>query len=200
MNTDIRKKENSNMKEAMEVLAHYSDAHYKMRLGDDAQKYNLANPMKVRKPVKYAGFINKFKRSLNNIISSLERNMTLVIKDLSTEQIKQLAKSLSKIESHEFDVFELNSLIENKTLHFTLNQILNKFVFFKESVSEELFSNFIMDITAGYDRKVPYHNDLHATDVLQTTNVLIEKGNLVGVRNLFITLLIYIHIIEIAIE
>jgi len=39
----------------------------------------------------------------------------------------------------------------------------------------------VNEITSGYSRKIPYHNDMHATDVLQTVYILIEKGKLVDV-------------------
>jgi hypothetical protein len=182
LRTDIRKIDNPNIKEAMEVLAQYSDAHYKQRLNDDAAKYNLANPTIKKKPIKYAGFIDKFKRSISNIITNLEKKMTNIMKDLSPEQIKLLATNLSKIDSFEFNVFELDSLIQKKTLHFVSNQILTKYGFFKEVTTDKKFSNFITEIIDGYSRDVQYHNDLHATDVVQTTFVLIEKGNLVSVR------------------
>ncbi len=180
--------DDANIKEAMEVLAQYSEAHYKQRLNDDAAKYNLTNQMINKKPVKYAGFIDKFKRSVSNIITNLESKMTNIMKDLSPEQIKQLATNLSKVDSYDFNVFELDSFINKKTLHFVSNQILAKYAFFKEVTTDEKFSNFITDIIDGYDRNVPYHNDLHGTDVVQTTHVLIQKGNLASVSFYFILL------------
>jgi hypothetical protein len=33
------------------------------------------------------------------------------------------------------------------------------------------------EITNGYYRESPYHNDIHAADVLQTTYVIMEKGS-----------------------
>jgi len=104
------------------------------------------------------------------------------MKDLSPSLIEPLAVQLAKIESFEFNVFEIDKLIEKKTLFFTLNQILSKYSIFKELIPEQKFSNFIYEIINGYDRSVPYHNDLHGTDVLQTTYVQIEKGYLGRVK------------------
>ena len=181
LRTNIRKFDDPNVKEAMEVLAQYSEAHFKQRLNDDAAKYNLTNQTNIKKPVKYAGFIDKFKRSVSNIITNLENKLTNIMKDLSQEQIKQLATNLSKVDSFDFNVFELDSLIQKTTLHFVSNQILGKYGFFKEVTTDEKFSNFITEIIEGYNRNVPYHNDLHGTDVVQTTHVLIQKGNLASV-------------------
>ncbi len=121
-------------------------------------------------------------RSVSNIITNIEKKVSdSVLKDISPETVKQLALQLSKIESFEFNVFELDNLIGKKTLYFTLTQILSKYAFFKEVIKEKTFVNFIHEIIDGYDRKIPYHNDLHATDVLQTTFLQIEKGNLARV-------------------
>jgi hypothetical protein len=78
-------------------------------------------------------------------------------------------------------VFDIDSLIEKKTLYFVSNQIMMKYGFFKEVVNESKFLQFIREISDGYTRNIPYHNDLHATDVLQTTFVQIEKGCLMTV-------------------
>ena len=45
-------------------------------------------------------------------------------------------------------------------------------------VNENTFKSFIGEITNGYSRDIPYHNDLHATDVLQTLYVFLERGNI----------------------
>ena len=42
-----------------------------------------------------------------------------------------------------------------------------------------MLSSFIKKVSSSYDRKkVIYHNDLHAADVLQTLNTMISRGNL----------------------
>lgn len=176
------------MKEAMDILHQYSNLQQVMRLENDTAKYHIISLTKVKKPIKYAGFINKFKRSVSNIISTLEKKTNFVVKDIPPETLRLLAMQLTKIESYEFNVFDIDSLIEKKTLYFALNQIFIKYGFFKDTVSEDKFLNFITEIIEGYNRDVSYHNDLHATDVLQTTFVQIEKGNLMKVRSKFLFL------------
>ena len=119
---------------------------------------------------------------MSNIVYVLEKKKDTLMRDLSPSLIEPLAVQLAKIESFEFNVFEIDKLIEKKTLFFTLNQILSKYSIFKELIPEQKFSNFIYEIINGYDRSVPYHNDLHGTDVLQTTYVQIEKGYLGRVK------------------
>lgn len=49
--------------------------------------------------------------------------------------------------------------------------------FFDEWISLNKYINFIKEISEGYYRdKSPYHNDIHAADVLQTVYVIMEKS------------------------
>jgi hypothetical protein len=52
----------SDNKEALAVMSQYSHVNYNMRLQNDAAKINLLSQARVKKPMKYAGFIDKFKR------------------------------------------------------------------------------------------------------------------------------------------
>lgn len=51
----------------------------------------------------------------------------------------------------------------------------------KDLLNEKKYINFINEITQGYNKKIVFYNDRHETDVLQTTFILITKGNLVTV-------------------
>ena len=94
----------------------------------------------------------------------------------------QVNSSLKNVENYDFNVFELDRIIQKKTLYCVLTYILNKFEFIKELLVESKYVNFVNEIISGYNRNVVYHNDLHAADVLQTTYVLITKGNLISVN------------------
>jgi len=59
---------------------------------------------------------------------------------------------------------------------------MNKYGYIKDLLVEKKYISFVHEITSGYNRKIPYHNDMHATDVLQTVHILIDKGNLVNVN------------------
>lgn len=50
------------MQDALDVIAQYSYADQNRRLQKDAEKIIRLNESKAKKPIKYAGFINKFKR------------------------------------------------------------------------------------------------------------------------------------------
>jgi hypothetical protein len=77
----------------------------------------------------------------------------------------------------------MDKLVGKRCLYFVLNQIFSKYQLLK-FVEEDKFLNFIEEIIKGYERNIPYHNDLHATDVLQTTYMLVEKGNLIRVKKI----------------
>lgn len=92
-------------------------------------------------------------------------------------QIK-INECLNKIECFDFDVFELDNLVGDQTLFYLSHEICNSLLFFEDLVNESKFKNFIQEITKGYYRSdVKYHNDLHASDVLQTLYNMIERGD-----------------------
>ena len=69
----------------------------------------------------------------------------------------KLAGILNNIDSFEFNVFELDELVQTKTLYLMSNQIFNQNLFL-DFVDEDKFIEFINNITLGYDRNVQYHN------------------------------------------
>lgn len=80
----------------------------------------------------------------------------------------------------DFDIFKFDELTKGNCLyHFSYN-LFSNFNFF-ELVTEEVFKEFIIQIKKGYSRDVPYHNDIHATDVLQSCFAIVENGNLAEV-------------------
>lgn len=89
--------------------------------------------------------------------------------------------SLDKLSEFDFNIFELNDLIDTRTIEFMSFEIFNKYEFFEELIDESKYRNFIKEITTGYSRNISYHNDLHAGDVMQTVYVMIEKGELIKV-------------------
>lgn len=86
---------------------------------------------------------------------------------------------LNKIEDFDFNVFDLESLANKKTLLYISKEVFDLQFFFDDLIDEVKFISFLNEITKGYSRSTsPYHNDIHAADVLQTTYVLTEKGSL----------------------
>jgi hypothetical protein len=104
------------------------------------------------------------------------------------ENIYQLTQMLEKISDFDFDIFKFDEICENNSLYYYTFELFGKYEFFS-NINEEVFNRFINMIKDGYPRKNSYHNDLHATDVLQTCVTIFEKGNFIQV-NLLIFLFI----------
>lgn len=99
------------------------------------------------------------------------------LNSLSPKLATDLNNCISKVEDFDFDIFELDSLVQTNSLFYVANEIFSIQNFFEDTLDENTFRNFIRSVTNGYDRSIAYHNDLHAADVLQTVFVLMEKGN-----------------------
>ena len=92
-------------------------------------------------------------------------------------------QNLSQIENWDYNIFELNELVERQTLSFIGLEIFSKQNYFDDKIiNEDKFRSFIKEVTKGYDRNVTYHNDLHAADVLQTTYLILKKGDVINVN------------------
>ncbi|EPZ31742.1 HD-domain/PDEase-like protein [Rozella allomycis CSF55] len=106
----------------------------------------------------------------------------------------QLALSFinDSVDQWEFDVFVFNELSEGKPLK-TLSYVLfEKYKFFSTfKVDISMFFRYIDMIESKYENN-PYHNHIHATDVLQTVHSLVTNHNLIElltIEDCFILLL-----------
>jgi hypothetical protein len=121
---------------------------------------------------------------VEKISSEIKSRKSSSLSELSFTVIAAVNNNLEYVNSYEYNLFDLDSVIEKKTLHFLSYEIFNNNNYFDELLDENKFKNFINEISVGYDRKVKYHNDLHAGDVMQTTNMMIVKGDLIHVKDL----------------
>jgi len=125
-------------------------------------------------------------RKISKTVTLLARStITKYQNNIAPELIEPATKELEKINTFEFNIFELDKLFGKKCLFHVLNEILNQYNYIDDHLVEKKYVNFINEISEGYNRDIPYHNDLHATDVLQTTHLIILKSNLAKVYNLF---------------
>ena len=127
------------------------------------------------------GSVDEMMKSINSQIS-LRKSSSL--SELPSNQLESVKFSLDNINSFDFDIFNLDSILDTKTLHFMAYEIFNRYNFFEELLDEGKYKNFIKEIIAGYSRNAVYHNDLHAGDVLQTVYVMMEKGDLINVSQI----------------
>ncbi len=56
------------------------------------------------------------------------------------------------------------------------NEIFTRRNYFDYLIPEDKLVNFIKEMVNGYSRSVPYHNDLHGSDVFQTLNLVLLEG------------------------
>ena len=81
-----------------------------------------------------------------------------------------------KINSNDFNAFELHALTKKNSLYFMLQYVYKKF-FFEESlkIDQAKFQNFSMKLQASY-RDVIYHSSVHAADVVQNVYYYLMNG------------------------
>lgn len=112
---------------------------------------------------------------------------------ITPEMIGKISNCLNQIEEFDFNIFELDSLVKKNTMLYIADEIFSFLYFYDDLIPQTIFKEFIEVISAGYSREVPYHNDLHAADVLQTTYLIMERGSIYYKCNL--TELDYISIL-----
>jgi hypothetical protein len=122
---------------------------------------------------------NEQKSNINksvDIVNSLKiNNLTC----LSSEAYEML----NLIDTPEFDIFDLDKILNNKTLYYITHTVFKEKKYFDKLINIETFNNFTQAITTeGYTRDIPYHNDLHAADVFQTVFVFFSQGEFEEVR------------------
>ena len=76
---------------------------------------------------------------------------------------------LFSFESDSFNIFEFEKNIGKENILPSISiYVLNFYELFDELIPYNKFEHFAYEITKGYHRENPYHNDLHAADMLQT--------------------------------
>lgn len=113
-------------------------------------------------------------------LSTLEVNgeCTKLKKTVSELENRCLSKILSW---NDFDVFELNELSEGRPLVSLSYYILQKNGIFDElGIKTSTFVNFFSSIENGY-LDMPYHNKVHAADVVANTYYFVMSSNLKGI-------------------
>ena len=84
---------------------------------------------------------------------------------------------LNDIETDNFDIFELDKKSSKKSLSLIGNYIFNRFGF-NNIIKYSMFENWCKKIAEGYNRKNPYHTDIHAGDITQTCLVFFKIGKI----------------------
>ena len=86
---------------------------------------------------------------------------------------------LNPFDDRDFPIFEYNTTISHESeniLNHISQYIFNKYRLFP-LINESRFEIFLSKVKCGYDNFLPYHNHIHAADVLQTCNIYAIKSN-----------------------
>ena len=123
---------------------------------------------------------NKLKMNQNHPIT-YKTSFFQSKKVLNTKEIVKQPTNLiiySNIENKDFDIFELEKNVGHENVLFIIGNYLFNKLSFSSIIKLEKFNNWCKKIASGYNRKNPYHNDLHAADVTQTSYIHLTYGKI----------------------
>ena len=127
-----------------------------------------------------------FSNNKNNKIFKVHQNTYKLSynprkKILNKKEININWPSYSKIENKDFDIFEFdNNVGKQNTLLLIGNYIFNKYSF-SSIIKLDKYNNWCKKIASGYTRKNPYHHDVHAADVAQTSFIYLLYGKVINI-------------------
>ena len=96
------------------------------------------------------------------------------------EFIEEHSEHLSKVDDINFNTLQFCRDIERSkatsAVTFHILQTLNPQILLQ--LDQRKLTHFVGKIFKGYNRKVQYHNDMHAMDVLQMSYIFMTQGKL----------------------
>ena len=111
--------------------------------------------------------------------SSLNKSKKVITTNNNKEVLKQINLiNYSNIENKDFDIFELEKNVGRENVLFIIGNYLFNKLSFSSVIKLDKFNNWCKKIAIGYNRKNPYHNDLHAADVTQTSYIHLTYGKI----------------------
>ncbi len=125
--------------------------NHRYSLSSDLSQFSLEKEEKKRLFAMKRQSLNPIATS-NNLLMKLSSGMQLF-----------------SFESDSFNIFEFEKNIGKENILPSISiYVLNFYELFDELIPYNKFEHFAYEITKGYHRENPYHNDLHAADMLQT--------------------------------
>jgi len=86
-------------------------------------------------------------------------------------------QSLGKIDSFDFDIFELRDSTEGNELVVSISHLLEKEGLIESlGLKNELLRRFLKKIQEGYSKDILYHNATHAADLSCTAYFYCKTG------------------------
>lgn len=138
---------------------------------NDEPIFNFESPAQSPKKTNNISFVQA-SASHNRISTKSEGHGAVIDSPVNCSTESSIFDSL------DFDLFDYVSKVGRESALYNISNILLERYDLFSFVSVSRFRTFIDKIRLGYDYLVPYHNDLHATDVLQTTHLIISSTNI----------------------
>mmetsp|Transcript_6344 Transcript_6344/g.9240 ORF Transcript_6344/g.9240 Transcript_6344/m.9240 type:complete len:717 (-) Transcript_6344:32-2182(-) len=117
------------------------------------------------------------KKSFTSAVDRFVKNYD--IKQINRTKTRQdIIAMFEKVNDWNFDVFKLRDLTDGQTLFVTAYTLFVKYdLLNKFNIPEAVLVGFLKEVQGGYHTN-PYHNSMHAADVLQVFHFIVLKGGL----------------------
>lgn len=112
--------------------------------------------------------------------------MSARLSDIDFQNLEEFTQMLDNMNKFDFDIFRFDEITKNKSLFYFTYELFANYNFFS-LIEEHIFKEFISAIKKGYSRSNPYHNDIHAVDVLQSCFAIVENGKLAKVKIIYLS-------------
>eukprot|EP00002_Diphylleia_rotans_P002871 TRINITY_DN1186_c0_g1_i3.p1 TRINITY_DN1186_c0_g1~~TRINITY_DN1186_c0_g1_i3.p1 ORF type:complete len:884 (+),score=163.24 TRINITY_DN1186_c0_g1_i3:258-2909(+) len=137
--------------------------------------YELAS--REKKPLSRQNSMGDTRRSTTVSIRRL--SALSILPTITPEEEKLLEEMLAKQIPWNWDVFEIDKMTTGRPLYFVVMYLFKKYDFYSRFKLDEFkLQNFITAVEKGYNTKVPYHNNIHAADVVLSLHHLFSVGKL----------------------
>lgn len=147
---------------------------------------SYSNALNIHKRNQDFKCVNEKRNSSNFLFRTPSKYLPPQIEGVTytPEQEKSINDILNNLHKIDFDVFKLDEVAKTQTMNLILNRIFEQLSVFGDIINYDKYSKFINAIINGYDRNVLYHNDIHASDVLQTAYANLITCNIVEIMKL----------------
>jgi hypothetical protein len=108
----------------------------------------------------------------------------LRIPSITNNKINSVSEELLNFESPSFNIFKLEQSIGEANILPTVSIYACSSLGLYTLLDYNKFESFVFEITKGYNRRNPYHTDLHAADLVQTALLFVIYGELQRVLHL----------------
>ena len=106
----------------------------------------------------------------------LSRQYSQFSTQIQSSDEKLFIELMCNIDQWDFDVFEIANLTKNKPLLFVGTALFKRYNLIQTYKIDRIkLTNFLTNIENGYSKTCPYHNSIHAADVVRTVHYFIQK-------------------------